>query len=328
MVEERGVRCRMGQPVLPGEGIEIGIPQLHGDAGGQPAGLPKLEGELRYHLIEGGAEEFNIRRIGLKSTLRGDGLPLGIGHDGPVVNAVRFFPQLPAGLAKFALQQQRGHLAERLHCAYAHLAQPMAGDLPHRWQTPHREWGQKLLLPARFYELCAIGLAFPCADLRNELVNRQANGQRQAAFANDLLPQLLRPFPAAEVAVHTTDVQVKFINGSLFEHGSVLRQYFRNQPGMLQVAFHIAPQHRRVRAAQQRMADRHAGADAKAPRFITAACDHAPAAAAANDQWLALQFAVVQLLYGHKKGIEVQVEDGSFKHAVWFFLTMRGLASG
>ena len=103
VVEQHAVGSRVRQLVLPGEGTEIGIPKLYGDAGGQPLRLPQFEGELGHHLIKGTAQKADICSVGLESTLGGDGLPLGVGHNWPVVDAMGFFPQSLAGLTKLAL---------------------------------------------------------------------------------------------------------------------------------------------------------------------------------------------------------------------------------
>jgi len=54
--------------------------------------------------------------------------------------------------------------------------------------------------------------------------------------------------------------------------------------------------------------------DAKFPRRIAARSNDAPLARAADEKRLAPQAAVLQTFYGNKKGIQIEMKYGSFKH--------------
>lgn len=72
------------------------------------------------------------------------------------------------------------------------------------------------------------------------------------------------------------------------------------------------------------MVYRYVGLDIKVLCFIIIVCDYVLAVVVVNDQGFVLQFVVVQLFYGCKKGIEVQVQDGLFKYFVLFLDYVRG----
>ena len=128
---------------------------------------------------------------------------------------------------------------------------------------------------------------------------------------DDARAQLIAPFPATEVFVHTRQVKIELIDGGLLEQRGLLLNNFSHQLRLFGIRLHIALQHNNIGTQQQCLAHGHSGAYAKGPRLIAARCHHTTVAAAANDQWFAAQAVVAQAFYRDEKRVEVEVEDGA-----------------
>lgn len=131
------------------------------------------------------------------------------------------------------------------------------------------------------------------------------------------MPEFGAPVPAADIFVHTAQVEVKLVDGGLFEQRRLRFDHLADDMRLLRIRFHIAAQDDCIGAQLKRLFHRHGRPDTESTRFIAAGCYHAPVAAAADEQGLALQAAVAQAFDGYEKGVEVEVKDGAVEQDIW-----------
>ena len=106
-------------------------------------------------------------------------------------------------------------------------------------------------------------------------------------------------------------VEEGLVERQAFDHRRVLVKDREHLVRDLAVHRHARLDADGVRAAAQRLADRHRGAHAELAHFVAGRRDHAAIAGAADDQRLAAQLGSVALLHRRVERVHVDVQDGA-----------------
>ena len=106
-------------------------------------------------------------------------------------------------------------------------------------------------------------------------------------------------------------VEEGFVERQAFDHRRVLVKDREHLVRDFAVHRHARLHADGVRAAAQRLADRHGGAHAELAHLVAGRGDHAAIAGAADDDRLAAQARVVALFHGCVERIHVDVQDGA-----------------
>lgn len=111
--------------------------------------------------------------------------------------------------------------------------------------------------------------------------------------------------------IHAGEVQVEFINGRLFIHGSAFHNNFGHQVGVFAVQAAVAPYYNGLRAKLHGHTHGHGGLYAKAPGLITAGGHHSPGGGTADQHRFSVKFRIEQSFAGNEKRVQVDMKNGA-----------------
>ena len=128
------------------------------------------------------------------------------------------------------------------------------------------------------------------------------------------MAQLDGPFIAAEIAIHSREVEIKLIDGGFFEDGGLAIDDFGDEHRVAGISIHVAPEDEGLGTETKGHLHGHCGVDAIASGFIAAGSDDATATHPADDEGFALEAAVTKAFDRDEEGVEVEVEHGTVVH--------------
>jgi hypothetical protein len=82
------------------------------------------------------------------------------------------------------------------------------------------------------------------------------------------LTEFLAPFPASEVSIHSTQVDIEFIDGGLFKRGGLVFDDFADERGLFGVGFHIPSEYDGIWTELEGLSHGHCGADTEGSGFV------------------------------------------------------------
>jgi len=179
-----------------------------------------------------------------------------------------------------------------------------ATDAP---QALDRQRMQEVELAIRRHEEEPVRLGDRTRDLGEELRARDPDRDRQSDLVEDALPQAhgdlaRRPGEALEPA----HVEERLVDREALDERRRVLEHGEHRLARVRVGGHPRSDHDGVRTEPTGLPAAHGGANSVRLRLV-ARCEHD---AAADDDWLATQSAVVALLDRREEGVEVGVEDG------------------
>ena len=269
---ERGV----GDMLLQGMRVEIGIPYFNSYARCQPFLLAQLICQLLNHGDQQLFQVCNINGILLKCPFRTDRLSLTIRLDRGVVDTVRFLPDHNAVFPQHFLHHFHGDHAKGFYGIYSHGTEQVVGLVADHRYFPDRQGRKERdhLLGSNLEPSIRLGLTG--SNLRYRFVDRQPERDGQAGFPDDLFPQLAGPFHATKELIHPADVDVMLIHRCLFIHRGGLCNDIGDRFGILAVQLHVATDNNGIIAHVPRHLHGHGGMHPIFPCLIAAAGHHTP----------------------------------------------------
>ena len=209
------VERSVGNLPLHGVSVEVGIADLHRDAARQLGLRAHLERQPLHHPRQHALQQHDVNGVGLESVLLAQRLLLLIRLHWRGVDAVSFLPDLHAVLAKCLTDNDIRHLTEVADCHDPHRTQQLI-----RLGSDHRDLAYRERVKERMHLLMrhlqlAIGFCLVGGDFRDCFVLGKPKRYWQSRVFHYRLPQLVRPFVAAEKTVHPRDVDVMFVDTRL-----------------------------------------------------------------------------------------------------------------
>ena len=156
-----------------------------------------------------------------------------------------------------------------------------------------------------------VGLGLSRGNFGDGLILGEPHGNVESALLDDALAEFVGQLEAAEESVHAGEVDVEFIDGSFFKKGNTFSNDFSDFLRFLAVFFKVSAHDNRFRTELPSGTHGHGGVYAKFPCFVAARGDDTSVTCPSNEDRLSLEAVVKKPLYGHKKGIQIQVHDTS-----------------
>lgn len=308
--DQHMVEGGVGNAHLHGMGVEVGVADLHRDAGGELLLLAEGKGDLLHHAYQQVVDHVDIDGVLVEGALGADAFPLGIGNHRSWVDAVCLFPDHQPVLPQHLLHHFGRDTAQGFDGGNAHGSQQPEGLVADAGNFAYGERRQERYHPVGKNFQLTIGLGLTGSDLAYRFVHRETEGDGKTAFVNDGLPQFMRPFHAAEKAVHAGDIQVVLVDAGLLIYRGMFGDDGSNQVGVFGILLHIPPHDNGIGTEDAGHLHGHGRMYPVMPRFIAATRYHAAVGKASHNHRPADELAVHQSLDCHEKCVEVKMNDG------------------
>ena len=257
-----------------------------------------------------GLEKIPVTGVSFKGGFRAFRLGRRVRHHLAPVNALRPPQQRHARLAETAFPERLRPGQHIRNGAYAQRRKRRKELLPHTGNARQLQLLQKarhILMPQ---QIQPVGLVEIGTYLRQKLHRRDAHGAGQPArgSAHRPLERHAHLFHRPEQAFQPCGVQIGLVDGSHFHQRGKIVQHALNHARHLPVSLMSAGHEHAVRAQPFRLSDGHGRVHAESAGLVGAGAHHAPPALPDN-QGLAAQFRIVQLLDGREKGVHVDMHE-------------------
>ena len=272
----------VGDAPLHALGREVGVANLDGDAGSELVAAPQLEGQVFCHGEHDRVQFVAVGGVLGEGAFGRDRFAFVVGDDRRVVQPVRLLPNRHAILAQHLLDELDGHVLKRPNRGDAEVAQGAVGFRSNHGDFPDRERAQKMPLRSPAHAPGVVGLRLARRHFRHSLAGAEPYGNGQARLADDALPKLAGELPAPKEPVHSAEVRVEFVDGTLFTDRHGLPHDVRHDLRLLGIGHGIPADHHCFRAQRPGHLHGHPGVHPKPPRLVTAGRHHASIARPPN----------------------------------------------